>query len=247
MRLAYVYKITSPSGKIYIGSTINVERRKKDYQRLRRTHQWKIKSSIEKYGWENHLFEIVWCGDENLRYEKEFEIGNSFNVLDREKGLNLKLPKIDDKIKFLSDETIDRMKKGHLGKSAYWNNSVISCYTRTGEYIETFKSLKDACAKYGIFKSHLQSVLNGRLMTYHDKQWRYGDSKENIESIMNHLRKPKHDKIGQYDLNDNLINVFNSINEISEQLKVKSTSNIYECINNNRKTCYGYKWKLFKE
>ncbi len=49
-----VYKITSPSGKIYIGSTSNPNRRFKEYKIGKLTFQHKLKASFKKYGYENH-------------------------------------------------------------------------------------------------------------------------------------------------------------------------------------------------
>ncbi len=54
-----VYKITSPSGKIYIGQSINVEKRFKDYQYLSCKSQVKIYASLKKYGVKSHKFEVL--------------------------------------------------------------------------------------------------------------------------------------------------------------------------------------------
>jgi len=59
MKLGYIYKITSPSSKVYIGQTINISNRKCHYKKLHCHKQKSIYNSINKYGWENHLFEII--------------------------------------------------------------------------------------------------------------------------------------------------------------------------------------------
>jgi group I intron endonuclease len=54
-----IYKITSPSGRIYVGQSIDVERRvKKYYQRLPK-QQIKLYASFMKYGVDNHIFETL--------------------------------------------------------------------------------------------------------------------------------------------------------------------------------------------
>lgn len=53
-------------------------------------------------------------------------------------------------------------------------------------------------------------------------------------------------KIEQLDLNNNLIKIWNSCNEIISELKV-SDAHIYRCCNNKAKTAYGYKWRYKKE
>ena len=56
-----IYKITSPSNKVYIGQSINIETRKIDYTRFNNNlqKQPKIYNSLLKYGWDNHIHEII--------------------------------------------------------------------------------------------------------------------------------------------------------------------------------------------
>jgi group I intron endonuclease len=54
-----IYKITNPKGKIYIGQSIDIERRFKEYKTLQCKNQPKIYNSLYKYTPENHMFEII--------------------------------------------------------------------------------------------------------------------------------------------------------------------------------------------
>lgn len=84
-----IYKITSPSGKIYIGQSVNIKERFRKYEKLNCKRQVKLYNSIIKHGIENHVFEIIEeCIEEQLN-EREIYWGGYYNVL--EKGLNLKL------------------------------------------------------------------------------------------------------------------------------------------------------------
>lgn len=56
---SYIYKITSPSNKIYIGQTRNLKKRKSCYKNIKCTGQPKLHASLQKYGWENHMFNIL--------------------------------------------------------------------------------------------------------------------------------------------------------------------------------------------
>ena len=55
----YIYKITNPSGKIYIGQSVNPKNRFSSYKRLACKKQIKLYNSLVKYGYENHNIEII--------------------------------------------------------------------------------------------------------------------------------------------------------------------------------------------
>jgi group I intron endonuclease len=59
MKKGYIYKITSTSGRIYMGQTIDIKRRKTTYSKYRCKGQKRLYDSLVKHGWENHLFEIL--------------------------------------------------------------------------------------------------------------------------------------------------------------------------------------------
>ena len=56
-----IYKITSPSNKVYIGQSVNIQKRFRDYKSLKRSikQQPRLYNSFVKYGVNNHLFEIL--------------------------------------------------------------------------------------------------------------------------------------------------------------------------------------------
>lgn len=54
-----IYKLVSPSGKVYIGQSVDITERKSSYRRLYCKGQPVIYKSLKKYGFENHEFEII--------------------------------------------------------------------------------------------------------------------------------------------------------------------------------------------
>ena len=56
----------------------------------------------------------------------------------------------------------------------------------------------------------------------------------------------KKTKVAQYDLNDNLIAIYNSQREASEITKT-CRSSITQCVNGKRKTAGGFKWKYYSK
>lgn len=58
--LVGIYKITSPSGKIYIGQSWNIKKRLSGYKILSASKKQRLLNrSFVKYGYENHNFEII--------------------------------------------------------------------------------------------------------------------------------------------------------------------------------------------
>jgi len=84
-----IYKITNPKGKIYIGQSIDIDRRFKEYKKLQCAQSIKLYNSLKKYTPENHTFEVIEeCSIEQLNDKEEFYI-KSFNS--HINGLNIKL------------------------------------------------------------------------------------------------------------------------------------------------------------
>lgn len=109
-----IYKITSPTNKVYIGQTINYARRFSAYKNLKCKAQIKIHSSLLKYGFDNHIFEIVEeCNILELN-EKERYYQDLYNCTGL-KGLNLILTKTTDKSGIMSLESRKKMSKAKKG------------------------------------------------------------------------------------------------------------------------------------
>ena len=99
-----IYKITSPSGKVYIGQSVNIEKRFKQYKSIYNSRlQIALNNSFQKYGVENHIFEILEVCAIELLNERERYYQDLYDVL--KKGLNSKLTTSKDKTGKLSNET----------------------------------------------------------------------------------------------------------------------------------------------
>lgn len=111
-----IYKITSPSGKIYIGQSINIENRKKEHKYLCNKKGKKLQSSYIKYGFDKHTFEVVEeCSIEMLNERERHWIiyYDSIN-----KGLNSTLT---NKETYLHDEEVKkRIRESNKGKHGYF-------------------------------------------------------------------------------------------------------------------------------
>jgi group I intron endonuclease len=84
-RVCGIYKITSPSGRVYIGQSVDIRTRWWSYKKVRKS-QRKLYNSFCKYGIENHIFEIIEECDEEYLTKKELYWQKHYNVV--EDGLN---------------------------------------------------------------------------------------------------------------------------------------------------------------
>lgn len=85
-----IYKITSPSGKIYIGQSKNIESRWIDYRQNRvGKKQLKLVNSFKKYGVQNHVFETVCECDFDELNDKEVYYISFYQSFNTKHGLNL--------------------------------------------------------------------------------------------------------------------------------------------------------------
>ena len=231
----YIYCYTNKvTNRKYIGQTNNIDRRKREHlscanNELSKSYNDLFHKKLREYGEENFIFSIL----EEINTQEEADAQEKYWIEQfRQWEFNL-----------------TNITSGGEGacNSAQWNNKVVSCFDVNGNYIETFNSIKSAAIKYNISHGHIISALKGKLILCKNLQWRYGDNIINIAPIIIYGNMTKHLKIAQYDLNDNPIKIFESVKHVSLQLNIKSVANIYQCINNKRKTAYGYKWKLYTE
>ena len=114
-----IYKITSPSGKIYVGQSVNIEKRFIDYKYLK-INQTRIFYSINKYGYENHIFEVIEECDIKLLNQRERYWQDYYDVL--KKGLNCRLTKSSDKSGMFSEESKLKISKAKKGIKPIYKN-----------------------------------------------------------------------------------------------------------------------------
>lgn len=121
-----IYKITSPSGKVYIGQTIDIQRRFKTYKSLKCKEQPRLYKSFIKYGVDNHKFEIIgeFMKSELTKFERYFQ--EMFKSTGKN-GLNCILVTTDEFSGGHSEESKSKISKALKGRQANQNaiNAVI--------------------------------------------------------------------------------------------------------------------------
>ena len=90
--MGVIYKITSPSGRVYVGKTKRLKIRIWEYRWRSKKRKSIIHDSIKGYGWEAHKFEVIEEADNELLNEREIfwikEL-NTFYLDNPEGGMNM--------------------------------------------------------------------------------------------------------------------------------------------------------------
>lgn len=127
-KICGIYKITSPSGRVYIGQSRDIKERERHYKYSKCKQQPALYNSIKKYGWSNHKFEIIHrcdiCELNNLEvyYIDLFQTFNNKKI-----GLNLKTG--GEYRVMLSDESKKKIIEANLGRTP-WNKGKIDVYSK---------------------------------------------------------------------------------------------------------------------
>jgi group I intron endonuclease len=210
-----IYKITNPKGKIYIGQSININKRKSAYKCIdKRIMGPKIYNSIQKYGWENHTFEIIEECLVNELFEKESYW--KITTLESQGGEW-------NKVLFCNLYDI-----GSFGPLSDHVKNKIKGQKRTKETKQKMRESK--LGKPSNFQNHTHSVLTKQKMR---------------ESKLGKPSNNKKRKISQYDLNGNFLKTWDSLKEISLTLNLSHNSIHRCCQKKQKKAFnYIWKYKI---
>ena len=155
----YIYKITSPSGKVYVGQTIDINTRKNKYRYLNCKNQTRLYNSLLKYGWENHVFEVLETVDVNsLDGLNSLEIEWILKLDCFKNGLNCTTGGHGNSGREYSEESKLKMRNSHLGKK------------QSKEQID--KRVKSLVGKKRSeeFKRHISNIKKGKPLSESTKK-----------------------------------------------------------------------------
>ena len=183
MKRVGIYKITSPTNRIYIGQSINIERRIKGYKNLINCKgQPKLYNSLIKYGTLNHKYEIIELCEIEMLNERERFWQEKFDSIN---GLNCNYVSTLDKKQLLSSEVRLKMSLAGKGKKQSEQHIIKRVDSKKG-YNHTQETKNKIALKHskilldlntGVFydsiimaskihdinKNTLQAMLSGRL------------------------------------------------------------------------------------
>jgi group I intron endonuclease len=224
-----IYKITSPTGKVYIGQAVDITGRKKKYSRLSCKKQPRLYNSLLKYGFSEHIFEVVEeCEVEELntreRYWQDF-----YNVLGN-RGLNCKLTETENISGHLSEETKRKIGQSNKGKQRTLQVREKLSRIKKGNipWNKGIKMTEECKDKISKSKKGKPSKKKGSKLS------------EDIKKVMNQSRI-KYKNIVKF--NKKGMQVYSTIKEaVAEGY---NREQIRLCLTGKAKTHKGFFWKMF--
>ena len=109
-----IYKITSPTNKIYIGQSVNIIKRLNMYKNKNCKSQTKLWLSFNKHGVSTHNFEVIEYIEISLLNERERFWQDYYNSI--KNGLNCRATRTNDKSGYISEETKNKLSIINTGK-----------------------------------------------------------------------------------------------------------------------------------
>lgn len=221
-----IYKITNPTGSIYIGQTKDTVKRFQYYRSGQCKCQQKICNSIKKYGWENHIVEILETIHEDLISEREIYWVSFYKCNYR------RHPKVNGLNLTDGGET-------NMGKCI----RRVYEYTIVGDFVREWDSQIEAVKFYHIAQNHIFQVCSGKQKTCAKRRWSY-TKEEFLEPIRERRKGTKYFDIYQLDCKTgSIIRLWNNIGEIVRDMDLQYIG-ITNCFTGRLKTYKGYKWIL---
>lgn len=242
--IGYIYKLTSPNGKIYIGQTINKKQRLYNYKKNGFKQQIKLWNSSQKHSWNPvDTFEIIeecLCG-ENKCYLNEREkhwikyfdsFKNGLNCNEGGHGNLGHIPSEESKKKMSESwyknekENMERLKTLNVGRICSESSK-----NKKSKALLNFKH-NDS------MKEKMREIGKNRVIS--DK------TKEKIKSSKTGIISTKRMEVCQIDLDGNLIKIWDFAGEAESILKIPKGKISAVCLG-QRKTTGGFKWKYKNE
>ena len=175
----------------------------------------------------NCVWNLEWCTNKyNINY-------NNKSAMKR--AIKTRYERYDVK------ELVNKTKATKIANNSYSAERPVNQFTWSGIFIKRYPSSVAAMKETGAQMHVIAKCCKGKCKQAGGFIWLYDEDVDKIkERILN--AHPNSKKIGQYDLNGNLLKIWNSGKDICDTLGVNKSS-LSQCCNGNRKKTKGFIWK----
>ena len=256
-----IYKFTNIiNDKIYIGSSNNLSKRKRDHFNLNiKSGCILFRKAIQKYGKDSFKFEIIECVDnrDDLVVREQYYLNM---LLKADLYLNGKSDYFIINGYNISPTAICRRGVKEIDSSHKFRKIVE--YGTNGDFIRVWDSIKEASEFYNISgsrisKSCIKEEKGKYIFRYYTNDYPLKinfknknvkktiseDVKRKISNTLKGRESLLKKKIKQLDLQGNIINIFPSMTEANKMTNISITA-ISNVINGRAKTAGKYLWEI---
>jgi group I intron endonuclease len=251
-----IYKITSPSGNVYIGQSVNIRRRWSYYRSNKAPGQTSLHRSFLKYGVNSHSFEIV----HELPKDASLEVMDAYEILYWEcykncgvTMLNLREPGMSGR--HTSEETLVKLrenrKKQVFGPESYEKMAAKRRRVKMPPEFGLKVSLTKASFSEEKWKGISKKISASKVGKKQPPSFAINMSKSTkgikivpqwqLDICHQAVRRP----VNKLSILGEFIELFSSITEAAIAVGVKP-SNISACLSGKTKNSGGFKWEYVK-
>ena len=264
--MGFIYMLTSPSGKSYIGqTTCLIQKRFEQHQKIK-SRCYAIHNAIRRYGWENIQKDWYECPDEDLNFDEELlvrELGtlvpNGYNLMEgggangkpsEETRQKMSEAQKGEKNSYYgkthSQKSRQKMSEANMGKSLSEETKQKISQAQTGENNHNYGRTGENNPNYGKSRSQETKQKISKALSGENSHW-YG--KKHTEESIQKMSKARlgekncnSKKVYQYTLDGKFVHSFASGGEAARALGKSSGSSIDKCARGKLNTAYGFKW-----
>lgn len=215
------------NNKKYIGKTIYYSRRMTEHKSEafnsnRLSYNYPIHKAMRKYGIDNFNYLILEDNIDEMEKldEKEKYYIQKYNTTNKENGYNIC--------------------EGGQGGVIKNRQIIVHQYSLNGEYLNSYKSIRNAEQKTGIDHSQIIRCCKMRNRLAGNYQWSY----ERFKSVPPVRNKVNSTRIKQFTIFGEYITTYDSIIEATKKTGLKSRNSISNVLYGIQSTAGGYYWEL---
>ncbi|AGE57666.1 GIY-YIG catalytic domain-containing endonuclease [Acanthocystis turfacea Chlorella virus NTS-1] len=217
--MGFIYRLTSPSGKTYIGQTIcPIEERLRGHKK-KSSGCVAIYNAIQHHGWENMTKEWYEVPDEDLNFYEEMLVALLGTLAPG--GYNLR--EGGGSGGKMSEESRRKMSEAQRGEKSHLYGKPMS---------------DDRKQKIGIAQKGEKHHYHGKTLS--------DEHKRKLSDANKGENHSKSKKVYQYKFDGTFLQSFPSTGEAARSLNKGTGSKIRACARGERKTMYGFKWSYIE-
>lgn len=227
IRSGVIYKYTSPSGKIYIGQTVNEKRRKSQHKYDSAKSNTYFGRAIQKYGWDSFKYEVI------IKFKPTVYIEKLSRVLNKLETRYIKLYQSNN---------------SEIGYNLTEGGDGFIGLIFTDEHKQNLSIAAKARKEIEMQDEEMRAKIMKNLAMGQNGSY---PASEETKKKMSKAQDYKKKKVCKYNLHRELIGEFNSIADAARSIDSTNTfktinNRISECCSGKRTTTYEHMW-MFSE